>query len=199
MYWARSIIKFILYAIKPLRHAESFWGWVDLIMKTLLLLGIVVSAGIGVSNEDARWLLTIITPCLIAVLFLVAGVRLQHRLSAIDDLARISSGDIVENKTINVSLLFENRERNILDGVTFSKCTLKGPCLAVIRGETKLSYCGFWGGNIAEYLVIAEKGRSYGGIGIFVNCSFKHCRFENIAWLLPNDKIYQQFLSIPRV
>ena len=168
-------------------------------MRMRLLLGIVISEGIGISIEDARWLLTIVTPCLIAVLFLVAGVRLQQRLSSIDDLAKIKSGDIVKNKTINVSLLFENRERNIVDGVTFNRCTLKGPCLVIIKGETRLSYCGLWGRGIAKYLMKAEKGRRYDGIGVFVNCSFEHCRLENIAWLLPNDRIYQQFLSIPRI
>lgn len=168
-------------------------------MRMLLVLGILVSAGLGISLENARWWLTIVTPSLIAILFLIAGVRLQHRLSAIDDLARIKSGDIVKGQIISVALLFENRERNILDGITFSKCTLKGPCLVVVKGENHFSYCGFWGADISEYLILAEKGRKYNGIGVFVNCTFKHCRFENIAWLLPNDTIYQQFLSFTKV
>jgi len=171
----------------------------ELILVVLMILGISITAIYGAVNEESRWLLTIVTPCLIAVLFLIAGVRLQHRLSAIDDLAKIKSGDIVENKTINVSLLFQNRERNILDGVTFRKCTLKGPYLVRIKGEIRLSYCRFGPEDIAEYLILAEKGRRYNGIGVLVNCSFKHCRFENIAWLLPNDKMYQQFLNFPKI
>ncbi len=49
-------------------------------MTWLILLGAIASAGIGAIFESNRWLLTIITPILVAFLFFQAGVRLQYRL-----------------------------------------------------------------------------------------------------------------------
>ena len=195
MQWSKAIGKFFLLAIKPLRHAESVWGWVDLILQLLIMLGILASVGFGISIEEVRWLLTIVIPSLFALLFLIAGIRLQYRLSTIDDLARIKPGDIIKNKTINVSVLFEIRELHMVDNVTFHRCILKGPCLVALKGQNNFNHTSFWGSeNHSEHLILADETRLYNGIGLFMHCNFEYCRFENIAWLL-NQNNYDIFLQ----
>ena len=78
--WAKASFQFILSTLKPLRHAESMWGWWGLIMMWLIALGILTTAGVGIIFESNRWLVTIITPILVVFLFFCAGVRLQYRL-----------------------------------------------------------------------------------------------------------------------
>jgi hypothetical protein len=46
----------------------------------LAILGIPITAILGIVNEEHRWLLTIVTPSLAAFTFLCAGIRLQYRL-----------------------------------------------------------------------------------------------------------------------
>lgn len=46
----------------------------------LAIFGIPISAILGIINEESRWLLTIVTPSLAALIFLCAGIRLQYRL-----------------------------------------------------------------------------------------------------------------------
>ncbi len=169
-----------------------------MIIQLLILIGIVASVAVGIKTETARWLVTIITPSLFAILFLIAGIRLQRRLSVIDDLAKIKSGDIMENKTINVSLLFENRELYMVDNVTFIKCTFKGPCLIALKGNNDFSRSSMWGSqDYSEHLILADETRKYNGAGMFMDCSFKYCKFENIAWLL-NQQQYAEFQKLPR-
>ena len=168
-------------------------------VRLLVILGVITIAGIGIAVETAGWLLTIVTPSLIAILFLIAGVWLKHRLDAIDDLAKIKTGDTVRNKVINVSLLFENRELCMVDNVTFIKCIFKGPCLVAMKGQNGVSRCSYWGSeDYSEHLILSDENRKYNGIGIFIHCNFEFCRFENIAWLL-NQKMYDKFLKIPKV
>lgn len=196
MEWAKTAAQFLCIAIKPLRHVKSLWGWADLFVRLFIILGIFFSAGFGIAIDEARWLLTIITPSLIAILFLVAGLRLQRKLSDIEQLSNIKPGDVIENKEINISFLLERREGCFVDSVTFQKCTLRGPCLVTLKGENEFSYCSLWGSkDHSEHLILADESRKYNGIGAFVNCNFKYCRFENIAWLL-NQKQYDKFLKI---
>lgn len=46
----------------------------------LAILGISITAILGAVNEESRWLLTIVTPSLAAILFFCAGIRLQYQL-----------------------------------------------------------------------------------------------------------------------
>lgn len=78
--WAKALCRFILFVFKPLRHVESIWGWVELIVQLLLMFGIGISAYIGIINKSNRYLLTIVALSLVTLLFLCAGVRLQYRL-----------------------------------------------------------------------------------------------------------------------
>jgi hypothetical protein len=78
--WARATWQFILFAVSPLRRAESVWGWIEMGILLLAILGISITAIIGAVNEESRWLLTIVTPSLAAFLFFCAGIRLQYRL-----------------------------------------------------------------------------------------------------------------------
>jgi hypothetical protein len=78
--WARATWQFILFIISPLRHAETLKGWVEMGIMWLAILGIPVTAILGIVNERGRWLLTIITPSLAAFIVLCAGIRLQYRL-----------------------------------------------------------------------------------------------------------------------
>lgn len=77
-YWAEAFCKFISFAFKPLRHIESLWGWAELVMMWLLLIGIIATPVIGSCVEWTHW--PLLTVSLIAVLFLSAGVRLQYTL-----------------------------------------------------------------------------------------------------------------------
>ena len=193
-----AIVQFALFAVRPLRHAETMGRWVDLGMRLLIVLGILVTTVIGISVETSRWLLTIVTPSLIAILFLIAGVRLQHKLSDWDDLVKIKSGDTIKNKVINASMLFENRNLYMVDNVTFSKCTLKGPCLVALKGHNNFNRSSFWGSqDYTEHLILADDTRTYNGAGIFMHCKFEYCRFENVAWLL-NQKYYNKLSKITK-
>lgn len=178
-------------------------GVLGIVVTLLIVLGLV---GVGVlgwlaplPEPSPRWPLVVAYPAILfMILFLVAGLRLQYRLYNLDQLDNIKQGDTVKNRDINVSALFEKRERNILDNVTFNRCTLKGPCLVAVKGETNLIRCGFWGGDLSEHLILADKNRKYDGIGVFVHCNFEYCRFENIAWLLPSN-LYQKFSNILKI
>jgi hypothetical protein len=198
MDWPKATGKFLWFAIKPLRYAEPLGGWVGMIIQILILIGIVASVTVGITTETARWLLTIITPSLFAILFLIAGIRLQRRLSAINDLAKIKPGDAIENRIINIALLFENRELCMVDNVTFIRCAFRGPCLVALKGHNDFSHSSMWGSqDYSEHLILADETRKYNGAGIFMHCSFKYCKFENIAWLL-NQQQYDKFLKLPR-
>ena len=136
------------------------------------------------------------------IAFVVRRTRPQkHGSKASDKLANIKSGDTVKGQVISISRLFDNRDGYIVDGITFRQCTLKGPGIVAVRGETRLSYCSIWrhGGELKDYLILAEKNRTYRGIGILVNCTFEHCRFENFTWLVPTQAIYDDFLKILRI
>ena len=78
--WARASWRFLLFALQPLLHVESIWGWSELIITWLITLGIIASISIGSILESNRWLLTTIAPILFALLLLCAGIRLQYRL-----------------------------------------------------------------------------------------------------------------------
>lgn len=78
--WARAAWQFILFILSPLRHAESVWGWIEMGLLLLAILGISITAIYGAVIEESRWVLTIVTPLLVAIIFFCAGVRLQYRL-----------------------------------------------------------------------------------------------------------------------
>lgn len=77
-YWVEALRKFIIFAFKPLLHIEAMWGWVDVVMIWLLVIGIIATPTIGIFKEWEHW--PFLTILLIAILLLSAGVRLQYRL-----------------------------------------------------------------------------------------------------------------------
>jgi len=77
-YWLESLGRFLSFAFNPLRHIETLWGWLELVMMWLLLIGIIVTPIIGLLQGWLNW--PLFTVLLVAILFLCAGVRLQYRL-----------------------------------------------------------------------------------------------------------------------
>ncbi|MFC1980308.1 hypothetical protein ACFLVS_05645 [Chloroflexota bacterium] len=150
-------------------------GVLSIAVTFLIVLGLVGAGVLGLlapsplPEPSPRWSLIIAYPAILLMfLFFVAGLRLQFRLYDLEQFTKLKSGDIVKNKVINVSALFDKRDRYILDNITFSKCTLKGPCLVAVRWKTDLIRCGFWGGELSEHLILADENRRYNGIGVFV-------------------------------
>ena len=77
-HWFEALWKFLLFSFKPLRHIEAVWGWVGVAIMWLIVIGIIANTSIGIAEEWEHW--PIITASLIALLFLIAGVRLQYSL-----------------------------------------------------------------------------------------------------------------------
>lgn len=182
-------------------------GVLGLIVTSLIVLGLVGASVVGwlapspLPEPSPRWPLIVAYPTiLLAVLFLIAGLRLQYRLSAFDQLANIKEGDVVRDKDINVSLLFQKKKSYFLSNVIFIKCKLRGPCLVVVKGNNEFSSCGFLGASsLSESLIEAQENRKYSGVGVFVHCKFQYCTFENIAWLASKewcDKMLSQIVQV---
>jgi hypothetical protein len=86
----------------------------------LAILGISITAILGAINEESRWLLTILTPSLAAVLLFCAGVRLQYHLLRVRFYVKYDSyHEIlltpVQSKprrlSINLDLMIANQEK----------------------------------------------------------------------------------------
>ena len=80
--------RFVWMAIRHLKHSESAWGWLEMAVRVLLLLGILGSAGVGLTQEDLRWMLTILTPISLALLFLAEGTHLLYNQDRREEAAR---------------------------------------------------------------------------------------------------------------
>ena len=196
-------VRFCWLAIHPIRKSEEVVGVLGLIVTSLIVFGLVSAGVVGwlapspLPEPSPRWPLIVAYPTiLLAILLLIAGLRLQSRVSAIDQLANIKSGDTVKNKDISVSSLFGKSQGNFLGNVTFRNCKLSGPCLVMLRGHNKMVRCQILraSGDLSEYLIEAQGNRKYSGVGAFVHCEFQYCTFENIAWLLPK-KLCDKFLN----
>ena len=203
----KIFIRFCWLAIHPIRKSEEVVGVLGLIVTFLIVFGLVGAGVVGwfapspLPEPSPRWPLIVAYPTiLLAILLLIAGLRLQYRLSALDELANIKEGDVVRGKDINVSLLFQKLQNIFLANVTFKNCKLRGPCVVVVKGNIELDGCGFRGGaHLEESLIEAQNNRKYSGVGAFVHCKFQYCTFENIAWLIPNelrDKMLRQIVHI---
>jgi len=74
---------FVLFAIRPLRRSEEAWGLFDIARVVLVALGLIGAGAIAPNPapDAPRWLLIIAYPSIaVAVLFFIAGIRLQMRL-----------------------------------------------------------------------------------------------------------------------
>lgn len=105
------------------------------------------------------------------------------------ELANIKSGDTIQRKNINVSLMFQQQKRNSLTVVTFEHCVLKGPCVITFEGNYELHSCNMAGVESGATLIKREVGMKYSGVGIFVHCKFNFCDFDNISFLLHEQEI----------
>lgn len=83
-----SVIRFLWLAISPIRKTEEVAGVLSLLVTFLIILGVVGAGFVGwlapspLPDPSPRWPLIVAYPIVIlAVLFFIAGVRLQHRLS----------------------------------------------------------------------------------------------------------------------
>jgi hypothetical protein len=120
-------------------------------------------------------------------------INLSEQITeSIKELANIKPGDIIQGKTINVSLMFEQLKPThlVLSDITFVQCTLVGPCIIT------LIKCSINGGNLGvggklDDVVIAvpPQGRRYFGIAGFLNCHFKFCTFKDVGFLLSKGDI----------
>lgn len=106
----------------------------------------------------------------------------------IKELANIKSGDIIKEKDINVSLMFQQLKTDNLFNITFDHCILRGPCTVITRGNSNFNACNF-GSNLPSRLIKCEIGKRYFGIGVFVHCTFNFCEFVNLSFLLSEDEI----------
>ncbi len=46
----------------------------------------------------------------------------------------------------------------------------------------EVSGCGFKG-RLEDIWIIAEHNRIYVGVGVFVHCAFRYCKFENLSFI----------------
>jgi hypothetical protein len=83
-----SIVRFLWLAISPIRKTEEIAGVLSLLVTLLVILGVVGAGFVGwlapspLPQPSPRWPLIVAYPTVIlAVLFFIAGVRLQCRLS----------------------------------------------------------------------------------------------------------------------
>ncbi len=188
----KTFFRFCWLAIRPIRKSEEVAGVLGLIVTFLIILGLVGASVVGwlapspLPEPSPHWPLIVAYPMiLLTILFLIAGLRLQHRLSAFDRLANIKSGDVVKNKDLNLSLLVQPRKKLALANITFERCKFYGPCTVGILGNIELIGCGFFSGRKLDDMIIEVKeARDFAGIAAFVYCKFHYCEFYDISWLV---------------
>lgn len=86
--WLFTFRESLKYGFHPLRELEKWWGRVDMVI--IIILGIM--AGIGYFVDNLRWLLTILTPSLIALLFFIATMRLMHPVAVVKRIRQSKRG-----------------------------------------------------------------------------------------------------------
>ncbi len=98
----KTFFCFCWLAIHPIRKSEEVVGMLGFIVTFLIVLGLVSVSVVAwfapspLPEPSPRWPLIVAYPTiLLAILFLVAGLCLQHRLSALGQLANIKKGDVV--------------------------------------------------------------------------------------------------------
>lgn len=190
----RVFLRFCWLAIHPIRKSEEVVGMLGFIVTFLIFLGLIGAGVAGLfapsplPEPSPRWSLIVAYPTiLLAILFLVAGLRLQYRLSVIDELTNIKPGDVLNGKDINVSLMFQQLKSDNLAVVTFEHCVLRGPCTVILRGNYKINACDF-GSNLPSKLIKGETGSRYFGVGVFVHCTFNFCKFDNLSFLVSEEE-----------
>ena len=174
-----AIWEAIIFTIRPLRELEKWWGWVD--MTFIVIIGI--TAGIGLFVEELRWLLTILAPSLIALLFLIATVRLMRPMVTVKYIRQAKKGSTIKNEKVKLSRLFEKRGDEIRN-ITFEHCEFSGPgFMAIISDSLELK-----GNHFRDVGVwAAEDIKDDRGIAYFLHCDFKYCDFHNMAVVLPKN------------
>ena len=110
----------------------------------------------------------------------------------IKELADIKTGHTINNKDINVSLMFEQLKSDHLHVVTFDHCVLRGPCMIAFEGDSKLHGCNL-GDNLPNKLIKFEEDKRYFGVGVFTHCTFNFCKFVNLSFLM-HEKLIEKTL-----
>jgi hypothetical protein len=154
MGWKERLVTFpkvIWLSLMPLSMGESLWSRVGPIMAVLIAFGIIGTGIVGwvapspLPEASPKWPLIIGYPIVfIAVLLLIAALRLQFRL----DLLRgplLQPGDIIKNRDLNVSLLLQSHGKYVVSNVTFRKCRFIGPCAIMVKSMTEVKWCYFKG------------------------------------------------------
>ena len=87
--------------------------------------------------------------------------------------------------------------QDTIERVTFENCTLVGPSVIALLGESRIEG-GSWDGAPEAFLwPIGDRRHVLGAIGL-VSCSLIGCRFERIGLAYPDDQsdmIRQAFMD----
>ena len=85
-------VRFAWKAVSHLKHSESVWGRVEMMIRLVILLGIPGSAGIGFTQDAWRWMLLYGPSIGIIILLLWEGSRLLYRLDQTNPSLRVEEG-----------------------------------------------------------------------------------------------------------
>ena len=182
MDWIKATLQVFILTVRPLRSVKAIWGWVDVVILLLVLVG-VLAAGLRISNM--AWLATTVLPSVIAILVLIAAIRLQRRMARMQGPLGVKAGDTVKGKDFNLSLFLQDQRNHRIANVTFDRCILRGPCLVAVLGSIELVGSGFRGGQQPDDLIIeVTETRRMAGIATLVHCKFNYCEFHSISWML---------------
>ena len=107
------------------------------------------------------------------------------------ELRNIKRGDIIKNKEVNVSMMFQQLNTQIITDVTFDHCKLNGPAVLALVDNCLLKSNSLGKATLEDMIIRAETNRRYVGICGLLNCNILYCDFDNIG-LLANDDTIQK-------
>lgn len=105
---------------------------------------------------------------------------------------RIRDGDNMAGQMIDLALLFKYHKS--LNHITFEGCTLTGPFIVGLAGDTKIGICDLGQGIMENVLIRTDLNRRYIGIGLFINCSFSKCKFIDVGFIVP-ESLYKKMVE----
>ena len=98
-----------------------------------------------------------------------------------------SAGREYRNEVVRIVDLAVTSE--IIEGVTFTNCSLIGPAVLVPVGDTTISHCEF-PSDIDAFLWPVERPRVIGGIAL-LDCVLTQCKFDMLGLAAAPDMIAQ--------